>query len=152
MKFTVEREPFLKALNHGQSVVEKRTTVPILSHVLLKADSGKLVLTTTDMEISIIESIGAEVHRDGAAAVPARMIHDVVRRLKEGAQVELDFDSVKGVMTLTSGRSNFTFSCQPAEDFPAINVENLPNWFSLPAKDLYSLFERTRFAMSTMVW
>ena len=149
MKLTVEREPFLKALNHGQSVVEKRTTVPILSHVLLKAESGKLVLTTTDMEISIIESIGAEVHRDGAAAVPARMLHDVVRRLKEGAQVELDFDSVKGVMTLTSGRSNFTFSCQPAEDFPAINVENLPNRFSLPAKDLFSLFERTRFAMST---
>ena len=149
MKVTIERDLFLKALSHGQSVVERRTTVPILSHVLLKADNDKLTLTTTDMELSIVESIPAEIHRKGSVAVPARMLHDVVRRLKEGAQIQLDFDSVTGVLSLQSGRSNFTFSCLPAEDFPAINIDKLPHRFSLPAKDLFSLLERARFAMST---
>lgn len=150
MKLRVEKDSFLKALNHGQAVVEKRTTVPILSHVLLKADeNNKLSLTTTDMEISIIESISAEVQRAGSVAAPTRKLHDVVKRLKDGSQIELDFDSVKGVLSLETGQSSFTFSCMPAEDFPAINVDNLPHRFSIPAKDLYSLFVKTRFAMST---
>lgn len=149
MKLIIERDPFFKALRNSDNLIEKRTTVPILSHVLLKAADNKLSLTTTDMEIGIIESTPAEIHREGSAAVPVRRLYSVVKSLKEGVRIELDYDSVKGIMTLKAARANFEFSCLPAEEFPAINIEKLPYRFPLPAKDIFSLFERTRFAMST---
>lgn len=147
MHVFIARDLFLKALTHGQNIVERRTTIPILSHVLLKAEGEKLILTTTDMEISIVESMEAKIQREGSAAVPVRMLHDVVRRLKEGAEIDLNFDAVKGILTLTSGKSQFTFPCLSPEEFPVINIQKLPHGFSLPAKDMLKLLEGTRFAI-----
>jgi hypothetical protein len=84
MRVTIERSAFLKALNHVQSVVERRNTIPILSNVLLRAGNGVVKLTATDLDIEIIEEAAAEVTQDGAATVPAHMLYDIVRKLPEG--------------------------------------------------------------------
>ena len=84
MQFTIERSTLLRSLTHVQGVVERRTTIPILSNVLLQANGGKLGLTATDMDLAIIEGTPAEVAQDGSTTVPAHTLYDIVRKLPEG--------------------------------------------------------------------
>src|SRR5205823_11535933 len=91
MKLTIERAALLKALGHVQSVVERRTTIPILSNVLLRAEAGgKLALSATDMDLEIVERVPGRVEREGRTTVPAHTLYDIVRKLRDGAQVELE--------------------------------------------------------------
>jgi DNA polymerase III subunit beta len=149
MKLTIERAALLKALSHVQSVVERRTTIPILSNVLLQAGSGKLALSATDMDLEIVESVPARIDGDGRTTAPAHTLYDIVRKLREGAQVELETVGERNEMVLRSGRSTFTLSCLPPEDYPVMTGSDLPHRFTLTAKELRTLIDRTRFAIST---
>ena len=86
MQFTIERSALLRSLNHVQGVVERRTTIPILSNVLIQASGGKLGLTATDMDLAIVEGVEAGVSQDGSTTVPAHTLYDIVRKLPDGAQ------------------------------------------------------------------
>ncbi len=149
MRLTIERAALLRSLGHVQSVVERRNTIPILSNVLMRAEDGRLSLAATDMDIEIVESVVAEVQATGATTAPAHTLYDIVRKLPEGSQVELDCAGDGGMLTLRAGRSRFQLSCLPAEDFPVMAGGELPNHFALPARDLRLLIDRTRFAIST---
>jgi DNA polymerase-3 subunit beta len=149
MKLTIERAALLRALGHVQSVVERRNTIPILSNVALKAERGRLSLSATDMDLEIVESVGAQVMRDGMTTAPAHTLYDIVRKLRDGAQVELDAAGDKGSMTLRSGRSTFTLSCLPTDDYPVMAGGPLAHDFTLEATQLKRLIDRTRFAIST---
>jgi DNA polymerase-3 subunit beta len=153
MKLTIERAALLKALSHVQSVVERRTTIPILSNVLLRASAGKLAMSATDMDLEIVESVPARIDSDGRTTAPAHTLYDIVRKLREGAQVELETPSGSGgernEMVLRSGRSTFTLSCLPPEDYPVMTGADLPHHFTLTAAELRGLIDRTRFAIST---
>jgi DNA polymerase-3 subunit beta len=149
MKITIERAALLRSLGHVQSVVERRNTIPILSNVLLKAENGELALTATDMDLEIVETVPAEVTRAGSTTAPAHTLYDIVRKLPDGSQVELDSSGDNGLLTLRSGRSNFKLGCLPTEDFPQMSGGDLAHRFSLSASDLRMLVDRTRFAIST---
>ncbi len=153
MKLTIERAALLKALSHVQSVVERRTTIPILSNVLLQAGSGKLALAATDMDLEITETVPARIDADGRTTAPAHTLYDIVRKLRDGAQVELETPSGAGgernEMVLRSGRSTFTLACLPPEDYPVMTGSELPHSFTLQATELRALIDRTRFAIST---
>jgi DNA polymerase-3 subunit beta len=154
MKLTIERAALLKALSHVQSVVERRTTIPILSNVLLRAEGagsgpGKLALSATDMDLEIVERVPGRVERDGRTTAPAHTLYDIVRKLREGAQVELETLGERNEMVLRSGRSTFTLACLPPEDYPVMSAGELPHHFTLSAAELRSLIDRTRFAIST---
>ena len=148
MKTTIERSDLLKALNHVQSVVERRNTIPILSNVLLEADNGVLGLTATDLEIEMRERVEADVAQAGAITAPAHMLYDIVRKLPDGAQVELASDETGGRLNLTSGKSSFALQALPKEDFPVMARDEMPVAFALPAKQLNRLIDKTRFAIS----
>ncbi len=148
MKLTIERAELLRSLSHVQSVVERRNTIPILSNVKLQAADGRLSLNATDMDLDIVDAVDADVATPGATTVPAHTLYEIVRKLAEGAQVELDSDG-SGQLALTSGRSRFTLACLPTEDFPVMAGGDLPHAFSLAAGDLRGLVDRTRFAIST---
>ena len=90
MKFIIERAALLKSLGHVQSVVERRNTIPILSNVRIDAGKGQLSLNATDMDIEIVESTAGEVSKAGATTAPAHTLYDIVRKLPEGAQIEID--------------------------------------------------------------
>jgi DNA polymerase-3 subunit beta len=149
MRVTIERTAFLKALNHVQSVVERRNTIPILSNVLVQAADGNVRLTATDLDIEIVETVAAGVARDGAATVPAHMLYDIVRKLPDGAQLELDQGPDQGRVSIFAGRSRFTLQALPPEDFPDLASGDLGNAFALSVGDLKGLIEKTRFAIST---
>ncbi|HEY4471545.1 MAG TPA: DNA polymerase III subunit beta [Stellaceae bacterium] len=150
MKLTIERAALLKALGHVQSVVERRTTIPILSNVLLRAEvAGRLSLSATDMDLEIVERVPARVEREGPTTVPAHTLYDIVRKLREGAQVELETSGERNEMVLRSGRSTFTLACLPPEDYPVMSAGELAHHFTLSAAELRMLIDRTRFAIST---
>ena len=149
MKLTIERAAFLKALGHVQSVVERRTTIPILSNVLLRAEVGKLALSATDMDLEIIERVPGQIEREGRTTAPAHTLYDIVRKLREGAQIEIEASGERNAMVLRSGRSTFTLACLPPEDYPLMASGELPHNFPLSATELRTLIDRTRFAIST---
>lgn len=150
MKITVERAVLLKALAHVQSVVERRNTIPILANVLLAAHDGTLRLTATDMEIAVVEEIsGVQITRPGRTTAPAATLYEIVRKLPEGATVELDHAGGDAALKLRAGRFNTDLSVLPVEDFPAMTDGKLPFGFALPAGQLRELIDRTRFAIST---
>lgn len=148
MKLTIERSVLLKSLGHVQSVVERRNTIPILSNVKVEARDGMLRLNATDMDLDITESSEAEVAVAGETTAPAHTLFEIVRKLPEGAQVEIE-TTEDDHLTLRSGRSRFSLSCLPTEDFPVMAGGDLPKEFRLPAGELKGLIDRTRFAIST---
>ena len=149
MKFTIDRGGLLKALTHVQSVVERRNTIPILANVLLRADDAGVELAATDMDISVVEKVGADVGQQGATTVSAHTLFDIVRKLEEGAQVELGGGTEEGQISVRSGRSTLKLATLASEDFPAMTDDDMPHSFALSADALRRLIDRTRFAIST---
>jgi DNA polymerase-3 subunit beta len=149
MKLTIDRNELAKGLAHIQSVVEKRNTIPVLSNVLLRADKNSLSLSATDMDLEIVEKLNAKVEKPGATTVPAHTFYDIVRKLPEGSEVELEFTGADG-LSIRCGRSKFRLGCLPVEDFPQIGGgEALPKKFTLAGAELSNLIDRTKFAIST---
>jgi len=148
MKATIERATLLKSLSHVQSVVERRNTIPILSNVLIEArEDGSIRLMATDLDLQVDESVPASVEQPGATTVSAHTLFDIVRKLPEGSQVELNV--AEGKMHLSAGRSRFHLSTLPRDDFPVIAEGELPTRFELPAATLRQVIDKTRFAIST---
>ena len=148
MKATIERATLLKSLGHVQSVVERRNTIPILSNVLIEArDDNSIRLMATDLDLQVDESVPATVSQPGATTVPAHTLFDIVRKLPEGSQVELN--AAEGKMHLSAGRARFHLSTLPRDDFPVISEGELPTSFELPAATLRQIIDKTRFAISS---
>jgi DNA polymerase III subunit beta len=148
MKFKADRATLLKALAHVQSVVEKRNTIPILANVMIAVRDGRLTLTATDMEIAVVEDVAAAVTRNGAATAPAATLYEIVRKLPDGAEIELDHPGGDAQLALRAGRYTTSLVVLPTEDFPSMTSGTLPHRFGLPAVTMRGLIDRTRFAIS----
>ncbi len=148
MKVTLERAALLKSLGHVHRVVERRTTIPILSNVLLHADGRSLLLKATDLDLEVTDTVAADVGMKGGTTLPAHTLYDIVRKLPEGAQVSLDAAGDGGQLMLKSGRSRFTLQSLPESDFPDISAGDMTHKFALAAGDLKKLIEKTQFAIS----
>lgn len=149
MRLAIERAALLKSLAHVQSVVERRTTIPILSNVKIDAAGDAVSLTATDMDLTVVEQADAEVSQPGASTVAAHTLYDVVRKLPEGSRIQIDRSESGAELTLRAGRSTFDLPCLPAADFPTMTDEGLEHSFEVKAGDLRRLIDKTRFAIST---
>lgn len=149
MKLTIERGDLLDALSHVQNIVERRTTIPILSNVLLEATKGALKLTATDLDIEAVDSAEAKVSQPGSVTAPAGTLFDVVRKLPSGAEVKLELNPETQRLTIAAGRSQFELPTLPAADFQTMTPDEGAVSFKLPAKELARLIDKTRFAIST---
>ncbi len=149
MKLSIDRADLLKALSHVQSVVERRNTIPILSNVLISAGNDQITLAATDMDIEILEAIPANITQDGVVTAPAHMLYDIVRKLPEGAEVELGKTSDDPRLILEAGRSRFSLPALSEDEFPVLSADGISHTFTLGANDLARLIDKTRFAVST---
>lgn len=149
MKLTIEKNAFQKALGHANSVVERRTALPILSHILLQAEGMTLRMTSTDLELSIVETVSATIQEPGKTTVPAHLLYEIVRKFRDGAQIEIYHNKSTHQLEISSNKSQFRLPCLPPEDFPLINKSDLPYHFKIPAKTMRTMIERARIAMST---
>src|SRR5882672_4993731 len=145
MEFTVSKSDLVRELSLSQGVVEKKTTIPILSNVLLEAADDRLTLTATDLELGIRCSCPARVKKEGAGTVPARKLLDYVRLLPEG-DVNMKFLENHWA-NITAGRSRTRIAGMSRESFP--ELPQMPERIAeIPVKTLASMIARTSFAIS----
>ena len=149
MKVTIERAQLLKAMSLAQGVVERKNTIPILSNVLIEADGSTVSLRATDLDIEIIEKLPAMVEQAGATTVAAHLLHEIVRKLPDGAQLNLSADSASGRLDVVAGRSRFSLATLPREDFPVMASSEYQCSYALPAPVCRRLFDKSKFAVST---
>jgi DNA polymerase-3 subunit beta len=149
MKLSIERSVLLKAVSQAQSVVERRNTIPILANVLIEAEGEHVQFRATDLDIEVLDKALAHVERAGATTVSAVTLHDIVRKLPDGALVTLSHDAAKGRLTVEAGRSVFSLATLPKEDFPIMATSEYAANFSAPAPLLRRLFDKSKFAIST---
>lgn len=149
MKLSMERSALLRAMSRAQSVVERRNTIPILANVLIEADGDQVSFRATDLDIEVIDRANAMVARAGATTVPAHTLHEIARKLPDGAMVELTDDGISGRLDVRAGRSHFSLQTLPREDFPIMASAEYQVNFSCPAPVLRRLFDKAKFAIST---
>ena len=147
MKFSVEKNDLLKSLSHVQSIVEKKNTLPILSNILIEAKNNSLILSATDMDISITDKLNCNIVEEGSTTVSAHTLYDIIRKLPNLSEIEIISNDGK-IMTLRSGKSKFSLGCLPKEDFPIIEIGDLENKLTINSQILLKLINKTRFAVS----
>ncbi|GGH39091.1 DNA polymerase III, beta subunit [Cribrihabitans marinus] len=149
MKISIERGALLKAVSQAQSVVERRNTIPILANVLIEAEGDQVQFRATDLDIEVLDKAPAQVERAGSTTVAATTLHEIVRKLPDGALVTLNADSAAGRLTVEAGRSNFSLATLPKEDFPVMASSEYETNFTANAAVLRRLFDKSKFAIST---
>mgnify|MGYP005837819809 CR=1 FL=1 len=145
MEFRVNKTDLVRELSVSQGVVEKKTTIPILSNVLLEAEGGRIHLLATDLELSVRCSCPAEVTKPGAGTVPMRRLLDYVRLLPD-APIDIKF-SDNHWASLVSGRSRTRIAGMSKESFPELPVAP-PPIAAIPSGVLTELILRTIFVIS----
>lgn len=146
MRFSLQREAFLKPLAQVVNVVERRQTLPVLANLLVLVQDGQLALTGTDLEVEMIARCAVDDAQDGEVTIPARKLFDIVRALPDGSKVTVSQSGDK--ITVQAGRSRFTLSSLPANDFPSIDEVEATERVEVPEAALKELIERTAFAMA----
>jgi len=146
MKFIIKREELLPALQIVNGVIERRQTLPILSNLLLSAKKNSLTLTGTDMEVELITTRNQDVATEGEATLPARKLLDICRALPEDAEITLSVNGDKA--QVTSGKSRFTLSTLPAQEYPIVEDIDAIVEFDIQQKTFKSLLDKTSFAMA----
>jgi DNA polymerase III subunit beta len=146
MKFTVARNSLLNELNLVQGVIEKKSTIPILSNILLEAAGEHIDIAATDLDVTIRCGCPASVSAEGTTTISARRLFDIVRLLPDGASVEfslLENDWVE----LRSGTSEYKIVALPKDNFPSI-PESAPVTAQIPGGLLKGMIQRTMFAIT----
>ncbi len=146
MKFIIDREQLLEPLQQIVNVIEKRQTMPILANVLLKIESGKLVLTGTDLEIQIIAAVQIEIIEEGSITVPARKLFDIFRNLPEQAKIRVEL--VEDKIKIHSGRSRFSLSTLAADDYPEFSEGTMDCQFFINSGQFKKSLDKTIFCMA----
>jgi DNA polymerase III subunit beta len=145
MEFSVKKFDLLRELDLTQGVVERKTTIPILSHLLFEAKGNKLSITATDLELSIRTECEAKVKKEGAGTIPAKKLLDLVRLLPES---EIRFKLLDNHwIQITSDRRTYKMVGMAKDNFPS--VPEFPHALvKIPASILSSLIAKTAFAIS----
>src|SRR5438132_1179783 len=147
MKFSVSKDKLLEGLSTVQNVVSTRTTLPILSNVLMQAGDGEIRLTTTDLDVGVRGAVEAQVERTGASTLPARRLFAIVRELP-ASEIYFDVDS-KNLASIRSGSSYFKILGLPEEEFPPLTRFDEAKVFTIAQKDLKDGLKKTSYAIST---
>ena len=147
MKFRISKEAFLDGLQKVQHVVSSRTTLPILSNVLLVAKDGRLQFTTTDLDVGITGSVEAQIEKEGSTTLPAKRLVSIVRELP-ASEVEVSVDA-KNHASIRSGPSFFKIIGLGVAEFPALPDFSGAKEFKIPQITLRDGLKKTSYAIST---
>ncbi len=146
MKFQIEKETLLNPLQQIIGAVEKRQTMPALSNVLIRTTENSLTLTATDLEIELVSKIDMIIDEPGDITVPARKLLDICKSLPNEAVIKFSVNKNKALVQ--SGRSRFSLTTLPADDFPALDAINSLYEFEITQKTLRDIIDKTAFAMA----
>ncbi len=148
MKFNVNQQDLQQALNYCQGVIEKRSTLPILSNILLDLKETKLVITATDLDLIFVHQLNdIEVIEQGKTTTTSSTIYDIVRKLSSGKKINLTLND-KNKLHLESEKSVFNLNCMSASEFPITDENFNTNEFTIKSKQLLKLLNKCKFSVS----
>jgi len=146
MKFTIARLALVTAVTPLKNLIRERNTIPILDHVLISATADGAKFTVTDMDLTLVEHVAADVENEGAATIPAAKLSEIARRLP--ADSEVKFELRDGYVHIRAGRANLRLPSLRPDEFPNPQIGRLPHEFTIEAADLFRAIETVRFAMA----
>ncbi len=146
MNLTIAKDQILNGLQAEQNIVTSRTTLPVLSNVLLRAEGSRLELTATDLDVTISSSVEAGVKKPGATTVPVKKLFGIIRELG-AAEVEMETDD-KNVTSVRAGSSFFKIRGLGAEEYPPLPHVKDDKKVTLPQEKIRGMLKKTSFAMS----
>jgi DNA polymerase III subunit beta len=147
MNLTIAKEQLINGLQSVQNVVSTRTTLPILSNVLMRAEEGKLELTATDLDVTITCAVEANVKKAGATTIPVKKLFSIIKELTT-PEIELEVDE-KNACSIRAGASFYKINGLPAEEFPPIQQFKENKKVVLPQDKVRTMLKKTSFAIST---
>ena len=148
MKFNVNQQDFQQALNYCQGIIEKRSTLPILSNILLDAQNSRLTITATDLDLIFIHQINdIEVLEEGKTTTVSSTIYDIVRKLSSGKKINLTLTDTSK-LHLESEKSIFNLNCLSPSEFPLTDENFNQNEFLIKSKQLLKLMNKCKFSIS----
>ncbi|MDC0861841.1 DNA polymerase III subunit beta [Alphaproteobacteria bacterium] len=147
MDFKLSREAFLKVLNHVSSIVDTRSTIPILSNIYIKCENNKIEIRSTDMDISIKEFVSVDSTKNGEATVNSRILTDIIKKTKKNSIVKLKTDDSR--LIINSDNSVFELNALSADDFPKFTPLDQSISFNLSVEEIKRIFNKTKFAISS---
>jgi len=146
MKFTIPKSRIFSAVQDVLNAVPTRTTLPVLSNMLLEVTDSKLKLAATDLDISMIITIPISTTQKGSITIPARTFAEILRELPES---EIEINVTENRMELKVERGTYKISGIPTEEFPKLPAANLAKQIKIPGGDLAKMIRKTVFAVST---
>lgn len=146
MELTVAKADLQKELQLCQGVVEKRSTIPILSNVLLKADDGKLSIAATDLDVTILSACAARITTPGGVTIEARRLFDIVRSLPDD-DVHITMQENNSLL-VESGTAKFRLLGLPAEDYPTLPSVDMSDAYTISLEELKTMVGKVRFAIT----
>jgi DNA polymerase III subunit beta len=148
MEFTINRDIFLQSLSNAYGIIEKKSTLPILSNILIEAKDSEIKITSTDLDIIYSEKIAAEeIKKEGSTTTSANIIYDILRKLEPNSKVELSLQS-SNKLKLISGNSKFNLLCISSDNFPLSDESTNENFFQVSAQKLLKLLNKTKISIS----
>ena len=147
MEFNIKRDLFSLGIQKTLGIVEKKTTMPILSNLLLRAKGERITIMATDREIGLVADYDAEILQEGEITISARKLHEMVREI-QGDKIHVA-KTDRDVVVLTCNRAVYRLPGIPSEDFPVVSVEESFPLYKMAGAVLKELIRKTGFAMST---
>ena len=148
MKFSLNQQDLQKSLNYCQGVIEKRSTLPILSNVLIDASNSTLTITATDLDLIFIQQISnVQIHEEGRTTTPSSIMYDIVRKFSAGNKINFS-TSGENKIHLESEKSVFNLNCINPSEFPLTDENFNNNQFSINSKKLLKLLNKCKFSVS----
>jgi DNA polymerase-3 subunit beta len=146
MKFSLPKSKLLFCVQNVMNAVPTRTTLPILSNILLEISNSKLKLAATDLDVSVMSTVTIGSAKKGALTIPARAFYDILRELPE---CDVEITITENRMDIKADRGSYKLSGIPAEEYPKLPAVNLAKEIKISGSDLEKMIKRTIFAVST---
>ncbi len=148
MKFSVNQQDLQKSLGYCQGVIEKRSTLPILSNILIEAANSKLRITATDLDLIFVNEISnIKIFDEGKTTTSSSIMFDIVRKIPSGSQINFE-NTGESKLQLESSKSLFNLNSINASEFPITDENFNENEFSINSKDLLKLLNKCKFSIS----
>jgi len=148
MKFSVNQKDLQQSLGYCQGVIEKRSTLPILSNILIEAHDSKLKITATDLDLIFVNEIqNVEVIEEGKTTTTSSTLYDIIRKFSSGKKINFNLTSENKIQ-IESEKSVFNLNCMSATEFPLTDENFNENEFTINAKQFLKLLNKCKFSIS----
>ena len=148
MKLVINKKILERAMSHSMGIIDKKQSIPVLGYVLFDASvENGLKITSTNMDMTIIDNISCEIEKSGSYCLPAGLLYDITRKIKSGSDITMEYSEEKNSIQISSGRVSFSIHYMENDNFPPISESSYDVCFEMPSKTLKECIDVAKVAM-----